>query len=272
MNKIGVCEWSLPITGPAACKLAAEMGFDGIQLDIGPWENGFPKARPYVQKTYLEFAAQYGIEFPSIATRVTDYYSMVDEPGSRDHEIVRTGVLKAVEAAERMNIPLILVPNFEKSFIENERHFEIAAGVLQEVCRRAEGLGITIAAENTLSIAQTKKLVERVDALNFGIYYDSQNYFLANDDYPPHILEELYEYVVEVHVKDGKNKDLSGALLGTGDTGFYETIKVLKKKKYEGWIVCENYYDMSPLCGIDDDPVALIKKDIEILKAVLKTG
>ena len=87
-NKIGVCAWSLPIDGPCTAKLAAELGFDGLQLDIGAYERGFPLSRDFIQKAYLDAAAQYGIEYSSMAARVSDYYSMVAEPGEEEHEIV----------------------------------------------------------------------------------------------------------------------------------------------------------------------------------------
>ncbi len=267
MNKIGVCEWSLPIEGPAACGFAAKLGFDGIQLDIGPYERGFSKSRRVVQDLYLEAAAEAGITFPSMATRVSDYYSLYAVEGSPDYGIVRRGVLHAIEACEYMNIPLILIPTFEKSYIDSDEKFDKAVALFQEACREAYGSGITIAAENTLSVEKSRELVNQVDAVNFGIYFDFQNYYLANRDYTPDVLEALYDHVVELHVKDGKGDDLSGAILGDGDVNFFESMKVLRRKGYDGWIVSENYYDMPPLCREGEDPVALIEKDLAIIRS-----
>jgi hypothetical protein len=33
--KLGITEWSLPVDGPYGCKIAADVGFEGIQLDVG---------------------------------------------------------------------------------------------------------------------------------------------------------------------------------------------------------------------------------------------
>jgi 2-epi-5-epi-valiolone 7-phosphate 2-epimerase len=269
INKIGVCEWALPVEGPAACRLAAEVGFEGMQLDIGPWERGFPKSRKFVRDLYLEYAQKYGLEYPSMAVRAGDYYSLVDEPGTTEHEIVRAGILAAVEAAEYMDIPLVMIPTFEKSRIRTERHFQIVIDMLREACRAAADSGITIAAENTLSVEQSIAMVREVNAVNFALYFDFQNYYLANDDSSPRVLEQLYPHVVEVHVKDGKNKDLSGALLGTGDADFFASMEVLRKNGYEGWLISENYYDMPPLCIRGDDPMELMRKDVSTLRKVL---
>jgi GH15 family glucan-1,4-alpha-glucosidase len=53
-----------------------------------------------------------------------------------------------------------------------------------------------------------------------------------------------------------------------GDTGFYDTVEVLKKHDYSGWIVFENYYDRKPLSLKNNNPVELIKKDLQTVKEV----
>ncbi len=40
--KTGICLWSLPIEGPYVCELAFDLGFEGIQLELGTYERGFP--------------------------------------------------------------------------------------------------------------------------------------------------------------------------------------------------------------------------------------
>ena len=42
-TKIGITEWSLPVDGPYGSKIAAEIGFEGVQLDVGSYERNFPK-------------------------------------------------------------------------------------------------------------------------------------------------------------------------------------------------------------------------------------
>jgi len=83
------------------------------------------------------------------------------------------------------------------------------------------------------------------------------------------MIEKLFPYIVEVHVKDGKNKDLSGAIIGEGDSGFYKSIETLKRLNYSGWIILENYYDQEPLRLKNNNYFELITQDIEILKNYL---
>ena len=228
-NKIGICEWSLPIDGPYACKLAGELGLQGIQLDVGPYERGFPKSRPIVQEAYLEIAAAHDIAFPSMAARVTDYYTMFPSKNQEESAIVREGMRKAVQACAAMRIPILLLPNFQKSAITSEREFTEAVDVFKWACDEAGERGITVAAENTLSTDETRRFLAEIDRPNLQIYFDTQNYFLAKGYDTPQVLDELMEHVCQIHVKDGRGKDLSGALLGQGDAGFYRSIEVIKR-------------------------------------------
>ena len=141
--------------------------------------------------------------------------------------------------------------------------------MFQWACDEAAKDGITIAAENTLSTEHTKRFLNEIDRSNLKLYFDTQNYFLHKEYDTPQMLDDLFEHVCEIHVKDGKGKDLSGALLGKGDTDFYGSIEIIKKHGYNGWVVIENYYDQRPLSDQDEDPAALIKEDLKTLKTVL---
>ncbi|HEC61528.1 MAG TPA: sugar phosphate isomerase/epimerase [bacterium] len=268
-NKIGICEWSLPIDGPYASKLVAELGFDGLQINIGDYHRGFSMSRKLVQDAYLEMAEKSGIEFPSMAARVTDYFTMFSSRDEEESRIVRAGIAQAIDACQAMNIPILLIPNFVKSEISGRREFEEAVEVFQWACDEAGEKEIIIAAENTLSTDDTKRFLTEIDRKNLRIYFDTQNYYLHKGYETSQMLDELIEHVCEIHVKDGKGKDLSGSLLGQGDTDFYSSMEVVKKHGYNGWIVIENYYDQKPLSDQDDDLKALIKEDLKTLKAVL---
>ncbi len=270
MNKIGICEWSLPIDGPYTCRLAAELGLDGVQLDIGAYERGFSKSRTAVQKAYLEYSRKWGIEFPSMAARVTDYFTMFPSRSETESAIVREGLQKAIGASADMGIPILLIPNFVHSEIRNEQDFKEAVECFKWACDLAGKSGLTIAAENTLPMDATLDLFKRIDRPNLKLYFDTQNYYLSKRLDTPTLLDGLMDYICQVHVKDGKNKDLSGALLGEGDTGFHRSMEVLKKHHYSGWIVLENYYDQKPLSAGNSDPAELIATDIKTLKAALQ--
>ncbi|MFP7223924.1 sugar phosphate isomerase/epimerase family protein [Priestia filamentosa] len=268
--KLGICEWSLPIEGPYACKIAAELGLDGVQLDIGKYERGFSLSSPYVQQAYLESAKQYNISFPSIAVRELDNYGMTRPDGSVEKQIAMEGIMKALKAAEAMEIPVVMLPSFLDGEIKTEEDFNRVVNCLIKVCDEALDRNVIVATENLLSIEENKRLFELVNRPNLRLYYDTQNYYLNKKYNQAELADELFSSICEFHVKDGRNDDLSGALLGTGDSGFFDTMKVFMDKGYTGWINIENYYDRKPLSLTNEEPITLIKKDIEILRKTIE--
>jgi len=267
--KIGICQWALPMEGPYGSKLASELGLEGIQLDIGTNKRGFLLSNKFVQEAYLEFGKEFGISFPSIAIPELDNFSMLAPEGSRDREIANKAIRKAIETAEAMKISLVMIPSFNKSEIKTEADFEQAVDCLQNACDYAKNKGIIIGTENLLSVNDVKLLFKKVNRSNLKLYFDTQNYSLNKGYNTAEMLELLISYICEVHVKDGKNGDLSGALLGKGDANFYNSMKVLKKYNYSGWIILENYYDQEPLSLQNNSLVELLKQDIETLKEVI---
>ena len=81
-----------------------------------------------------------------------------------------------------------------------------------------------------MNAEEFRKLYDMVDRKNFYLYFDSQNYFLNRGYRETDILEGLYPLMCnQLHVKDGSNGAMSGGLLGTGDSGFFETMDWLNR-------------------------------------------
>ena len=74
--------------------------------------------------------------------------------------------------------------------------------------------------ENILSSDENLKLVKAVGSDKLKIYFDTQNPYLNKGYYVPDMIRQLHPYIQEIHVKDGLDGELSGALLGEGDTDF----------------------------------------------------
>ncbi|MCQ4746118.1 hypothetical protein, partial [Blautia producta] len=66
-NKIGFCEWVMPLKGPSVFSIAAGLGADGIQVDDwGSYSQSFPMAEQRIQNMYIEEAKRWGMEIPSM--------------------------------------------------------------------------------------------------------------------------------------------------------------------------------------------------------------
>jgi sugar phosphate isomerase/epimerase len=270
--KLGITEWGLPVEGPYGCKIAADVGFEGIQLDIGSYERNFPKTRRCVQDAYLEAADKFGITYTSIACNELDNFDMVAQKGFNERAIAFKTITSAIDAAAAMGIPMVMVQSFKASALETDQDFERAINVIRQVSDYALDKGqITIGLENLLSVENLLRLIDDVGKPNVKIYFDTQNYYLSEKADVAGMIEPLISHICEVHVKDGYEADIepSGALLGQGDSGFFDTIAELRRCGYSGWLISENFYDRGPVSKLSNDPKALMLKDYQILKSIV---
>jgi sugar phosphate isomerase/epimerase len=267
-NKIGICEWAFPLTGPYSCKIAAELGLEGIELDLGSYELGFPLSNRVVQQAYREAGEEWGIEYPSIAINALCVYGMTNPENSEKREIAITAIHKGIDAAESLKIPIVQLPSFKDGAIENETGFQLAAKCIRLACEYAQDKGIIIGTENVLSAEDNLRLLNEVGHANLKIFFDTQNPYLIKKYQVLEMIQKFGRHICEVHVKDG-NDVMSGALLGKGESGFSQSIAALKEIGYTGWIHLENYYNRKPLNSGNEDPFEFLKQDIETLREVL---
>jgi len=265
---VGICQWSLPVQGPCALDVAAELGFSGVELEFRNPERGFPLSKQCVQELYLSKIREHRLSIPSLAINELDFYCLTGSMKNKETQTALDAIYKGLQTAAALNIPKIQIPCFNKSEL-NSKNQGRAAEIFRDVCEAAKEYDITVATENVLSPTEMIKLIKRVDKANFKLYFDTQNYYLKKGFNTAEVLEQLFPYVCEIHVKDGRNGYLSGDLLGEGDSGFFNAIQVIKKNHYSGWLLLENYYDQEPLSLQDENPLTLIKKDFEILKKAI---
>ena len=265
--QFGLCEWALEARGAALCKIVSEAGLEAIQLGIGKEAlRGQGLLCRELQDEYMEAAEKYGLTFTSISMTVLDHISMCDQndPAAREKAIEL--IFEGIRIAKRMGMPMLMCPSFNKSEISGKSAFEMTVENYRKICREAAAQGLTVTTENNMGAEDMLSLVRLVNADNFGIYFDSQNHYLKYKLSMPDLFEMLKDEVYEIHVKDGRGNDLSGALLGTGDTEFFKTAEKIVKSSYRGFIVIENYYTQPPLSTKGISPKRLLAQDVETLK------
>ena len=263
--KFGACDWALPGSGLYATQIAASVGLEALSLKIGLYENDYPITHPEMQQIYLREQQASGIEYCALALNDFDNIPMHAREGTKEHDIVWDLLKRAVRTAKALNIPMIQVPGFAASEVKTEEDMAYSAKALRWLCENAGEYGISVASENQMTPKEFKKLAEMVDRKNFFLYFDSQNYHVFRGYDEREILEGLYPMMCnQLHVKDGA--EMSGGLLGSGSSGFYETIDWLKAHDFTGYILLENYYDQLPLRAQAPNPYDLLREDIRILR------
>ena len=104
---------------------------------------------------------------------------------------------------------------------------------------------------------------------NFKIFFDTQNYWKLKGYNTPDMYDELSGFICSnIHVKDGYGAPVSSAMLGEGDSQFFETAERIKKSRFTGWIILENSFDQIPLCLESHNTIELITKDLATSKQV----
>ncbi len=233
---------------------AAEMGFAGIEFSEGGWSNNLDLA---VAEKIKERCAERGIEVVSYCVGANFLAADLDA------EIER--VKKQVDFAAAMGTKNM---RHDVGYGFSGRKYSIgyddalpylAKGAL-EVTKYAEQKGVGTMTENhgyfSQDAARVEKLINTVAHPNFGALVDIGNFMCADED-PVKSVGIMAPYAKHVHAKDFHWKSgmeqnpgegwfqtramnyIRGAIIGQGEAKVYQSIKILKKVGYDGYITVE---------------------------------
>ncbi len=233
---------------------AAEMGFEGIEFSEGSWSNNLDLA---VAEKIKERCAERGIEVVSYCVGANFLAADLDA------EIER--VKKQVDFAAAMGTKNM---RHDVGYGFAGRKYSIgyddalpylAKGAL-EVTKYAEQKGVGTMTENhgyfSQDAARVEKLINTVAHPNFGALVDIGNFMCADED-PVKSVGIMAPYAKHVHAKDFHWKSgmeqnpgegwfqtramnyIRGAIIGQGEAKVYQSIKILKKAGYDGYITVE---------------------------------
>lgn len=266
--KIGAVAWGLPGGGAYAARTARAAGLDGIQLELGSYEAGYPLAQREVMEGYMEDRERYGIEYPAMVLNDVMVHEFINGKKSEHGKIAYDQIALGVETAKALGIDRIMIPNFLENLIMNETHIENTKEALEYACRLAQSEGILILTENALGWKEQIKLLEDVNQKNLRIHFDTQNFKFNFDMDQCEQLKGVYPYMDSVmHVKDGISNP-GECLLGEGNTDFFGQMNFLRQEKFKGYIIIENYYNLLPLRekGSSGQQMELLLRDVETVR------
>ena len=272
--KIGSTAWGLPGNGWYGPYMAHRAGLDGIQLELGSYEAGYPLAQRGVQEAYLEDAERFGLEYPAVVLNDLMVHGYAKGCDTEDGRLAFDMIELGLEVAHEMGIGEVMLPNFGENRIREQAHFDNMVRALSFACEKARGLGITVLTENPLAWDAQLELLRAVGADNLKIHYDSQNMKYNWDLDQCEQLRKLYPHMTyQLHVKDGEAKPApaGSAPLGGGNTDFRQQMQILRELGYEGWIITENYYCKPSMQGVTatrESPWDALMKDVATLHEI----
>ena len=270
--RLGICEWVSPVAGPSVCRVAAETGLNGVELDIGNCERGLPLSNAKVQRYYLEAAERWGVTFSSMALNGLAPHTLLHPEDRQEDEVVRDILQRSVDAAAALSIPILQVPSFYDGNMESPERMAATAQYLRYLCDLVGDKGILVGSENTLTAAENLVLIDMVNRPNFRIYFDIQNAIFFRREDPAEAIRKLGKAICEIHLKDGTEDVLAGKALGEGHASFEACMQAIKDVGYSGWLLLENNCDRPPLCAPGQDPFEVIRRDVDRVKAAINAN
>jgi sugar phosphate isomerase/epimerase len=257
--RIGIRDGCLQMSWPEALKAAAEIGFDGVELDIGPdyrdtllWREG-PEA-------VAKMAEDAGGKILSFCAGVCWGIS----PASADlavREEIRTLLRDLSTYSGQLGAGFILVPITPGG--EDVTYEDSVARWIEQmklVAPAAEDAGVVLCLENVgrgvgKSAQELITLVDGVGSRAVQAYYDIGNATAFGND-PVAEIRQLGSRIADVHIKDYK-----GELLGAGQVNIAGSVAALKEIGYSDDLVFET--------AATDDPRAAAKYNLDFLKGLL---
>ncbi len=231
--------------------LAADMGLDAVELT----SYYFP---PDVNADYLHRLKQHAflLGLDVSGTSVGNNFCVPAGPArDKQLDLVRTWVDRAAE----MDAPVIRIFAGTVAKGDTEDHAVALAieGIKASLPYAAEK-GVSLALENhggiTATPAQLLKLIEGVDAPNFGVNLDTGN-FHGEDPYAE--LAQIAPYAINVQVKT----EVSPKGKGKQEADLARVVSILKEARYSGYVVLE--YEAA------EDPMKAIPRHIKTLRGLI---
>ncbi|MDR3622899.1 MAG: sugar phosphate isomerase/epimerase [Paludisphaera borealis] len=221
--------------------LAADLGFDAVE----PTSYYFPAD---VDAAYLARFKQHaflaGLDVSG--TAIGNNFCL--PPGEkRDKELAHTQLWVDHAAAIGAPVIRIFAGNVPKDAKEEDAFAWAVEGIKASLPYAAER-GVVLALENhggiTATPAQLLKLVEAVDAPNFGVNLDTGN-FHGEDPYAEFAV--IAPYAVNVQVK---TEILRKGAPGKEEADLRRIINILERAQYSGYVVLEYEAEEDPLTAI----------------------
>ena len=275
MIQYGITQWALPGEGIYAIRHVAEMGFDGMQLEVGAYAKGYYMSQKSIRDAYLEDGEKYGIQFPSIVLNDLMVNGFVKPRGSEQYKIAQETMELGLEIAKYMKIDDVMIPQFWGNEITDDETFEQTVEELGRFCKKAAAAGIHVESETTLTAERQIELFERIGAQNLTCFYDTQNYYYFSNYDQLEVLKKLYPHMGrQLHVKDCNGHDydggvLAGAMLGDGECNFRSVMDYLGSRGYEGWLIMENNYWETTIRAHYPNQFDAVRFDLEKLKKMV---
>lgn len=237
-----------------AIEKTKELGFEGIEFCLQDWTEDL---NPDVAKACREKCEELGLTVAAACIGADFINKYSDDEKAQLYKAID---FTAILGASNMRHDITSGIKGRKYSIGYDDALEIVVPRIRELADYAEQKGVGTMTENhgffSQDVLRVEKLINTVAHPNFGALVDIGNFVCADED-PVRSVAILAPYAKHVHAKDfylksgcsidpgegwGKTRGcnyLRGAIIGHGDVNAYQSVQILKKAGYDGFISVE---------------------------------
>jgi hexulose-6-phosphate isomerase len=218
-------------------KLAAELGFDGIELD---------SPNDLAEGEILDARDKTGLKIPGVVNSLHWKMPLSDPDAS-----VRASCTKSmIEAFSKCKLyggdTVLLVPAVVRKEISYDDAWERATVEIEKMLPEAEKTGIKIAVENVwnnflISPMEAAQFIDQFESDHIGWYFDVGN--VIRYGWPEQWIRILEKRILKIDIKDySRDKQQNEGIwkgfsvkLGEGDADWTSVNNALREVGYSGW-------------------------------------
>jgi L-ribulose-5-phosphate 3-epimerase len=224
--RIGVTDWNLNLgANPDAVSLAAQLGFDGLQVSFGRKivDDRMPADNPEVITRYVSLSKQYKI--PIDGTCV----DRLHDNGLKSDKLAPKWVLDSIRLTKSLNAKVLLLPFFGRCALQSKNEMDHVGTVLRDLAPEAEKAGVVLGLEDTISAEDNVRIMDQSRSASVLVYYDVGNSTKAGFDVVKEIRWLGRDRICQFHLKDNPY------YLGEGVIQFPSIIHAIRDIGFSGY-------------------------------------
>ena len=250
---IGITDWNLRLSAnPEAIPLAAQLGFDGVQISVGRRlvDDKMPLDNPEVVAQCLALSKQHKI--PIVGTCA----DRLHDNGLKSDPLAVRWVHDSIRLTHAVGTQVLLLPFFGKWALQTPAEMEYTGDALRELAPEAEKAGVILGLENTISAEDNVRIMDRARSKNVLVYYDVGNSTHAGFDVVKEIRWLGKDRICQMHLKDNPN------YIGEGKIQFVPIMAAIRDIGFSGYAVLET--DSKSAATLDAD----MRKNLAYIRAL----
>jgi sugar phosphate isomerase/epimerase len=224
--RIGVTDWNLKLGArPEAVPLAAQLGFDGVQVSFGRRivDGKMPVDNPETVARYLQLSKDHRIALDGTCV------DKLHDNGLKSDKLAPKWVADSIRLTRALDTKVLLLPFFGRWGLQNRAEMDYTGDALRDLGPEAEKAGVILGLEDEISAEDNVRIMERSRSKNVLVYYDVGNSTRVGLDVVKEIRWLGKDRICQIHLKDNPH------YLGEGSIPLVEVVRAMRDIGFDGY-------------------------------------